>query len=307
RPRRVVDEDRGRVAGHLGDSGPHRVGARRAAGHAGGHLRRAQLLGEQDRRLLPAGRRHQHDRVDPLRSVEAAQRLGEQRKLAEPGKRLRLVVAEPLSPPGGDENGPRAHQTVAAVFFFAAAGLTAVAFGAAAVFLAAGLALPWLVRTSSSHSKVSSSPMFFAYMSSEARIFFALTYICFSPVERPFSPSRSARFRTTSASSKMSPVFILSRLCLKRRFQFLGISVPPEVRYLRTFLTASSSITFRRPTSSAFSAGTFTVMSLWSILIVRYSRVSPSTSFFSRLTTVPAPWCGYTTLSPTLYKPSPLY
>ena len=104
--------------------------------------------------------------------------------------------------------------------------------------------------------------MFFAYMSSEARIFFALTYICFSPVERPFSPSRSARFRTTSASSKMSPVFILSRLCLKRRFQFFGISVPPLVRYFTTFLTASSSITLRRPTRSALSAGTFTVMSL---------------------------------------------
>src|SRR6059058_2064014 len=100
----------------------------------------------------------------------------------------------------------------------------------------------------------------------------------------------------------MSPVFILSRLCLKRRFQFLGISVPPEVRYLTTFLTASSSITLRRPTRSALSAGTFTVMSLWRILIVRYSRFSPSTSRFSRFTTVPAPWCGYTTLSPTLYK-----
>src|SRR5437763_12036755 len=106
----------------------------------------------------------------------------------------------------------------------------------------------------------------------------------------------------------MSPVFILSRLCLKRRFQFFGISVPPLVRYLTTFLTASSSITLRRPTSSAFSAGTFTVMSLCSIRIVRYSRFSPSTSRFSRFTTVPAPWWGYTTLSPTLYKltPSPV-
>src|SRR3569623_1215625 len=100
----------------------------------------------------------------------------------------------------------------------------------------------------------------------------------------------------------MSPVFILSRLCLNRRFQFLGISVPPEVMYLTTFLTASSSITLRRPTRSALSAGTFTVMSLCRILIVRYSRFSPRTSFFSLFTTVPAQWCGYTTLSPTLYK-----
>jgi hypothetical protein len=29
--------------------------------------------------------------------------------------------------------------------------------------------------------------MFLAYISSEARIFFAFTNICFSPVDRPFS------------------------------------------------------------------------------------------------------------------------
>src|SRR3954447_22011707 len=45
-------------------------------------------------------------------------------------------------------------------------------------------------------------------------------------------------------------------------------------------------------------------MSLCRILIVRYSRFSPSTRRFSFFTTVPAPWCGYTTLSPTLNKPS---
>ena len=41
---------------------------------------------------------------------------------------------------------------------------------------------------------------------------------------------------------------------------------------------------------------------------MRYSRFSPSTSRCSRFTTVPAPWWGYTTLSPTLYKltPSPV-
>ena len=101
-----------------------------------------------------------------------------------------------------------------------------------------------------------------AYISSEARIFFAFTNICFSPVERPFSWSRSERFRTTSASSKMSPVFILSRLCLKRRFQFFGIVVPLPVSAFSTFETICSSITFRSPTRSALSAGTFTVMSL---------------------------------------------
>src|SRR5215475_11799571 len=37
--------------------------------------------------------------------------------------------------------------------------------------------------------------------------------------------------------------------------------------------------------------------------MVRYSRFWPSTSRDSFLTIVPAPWCGYTTLSQTLYKP----
>ena len=134
--------------------------------------------------------------------------------------------------------------------------------------------------------------MSFAYISSEARIFFAFTNICFSPVESPFSRSRRARLRTTSASSRMSPVFILSRLCLKRRFQFFGISVETPVSALRTTPTSFSPITRRRPTFSAFSDGTCTVMSLCRILIVRYSRCCPRTSRFSFLTTVPAPWWG---------------
>src|SRR5919204_1682251 len=102
----------------------------------------------------------------------------------------------------------------------------------------------------------------------------------------------------------MSPVFILSRLCLNRRFQFFGIVVPFPVSAFKTLVTISSSITLRSPTLSAFSVGTLTVMSLCRILIVRYSRFCPRTLRDSFLTTVPAPWCGYTTLSPTLYKPS---
>src|SRR5215218_2889087 len=96
----------------------------------------------------------------------------------------------------------------------------------------------------------------------------------------------------------MSPVLILSRLCLKRRFQFFGMSEHSSWRTARTLLTVSSSITRRRPAIAAFSVGTMTVMSLWRILIVRYSRRSPSTSFCSFLSTCPAPWWGYTTLSP---------
>src|SRR3954454_7244679 len=46
-------------------------------------------------------------------------------------------------------------------------------------------------------------------------------------------------------------------------------------------------------------------MSLCRIWIVRYSRFCPRTSRSSFFTIVPAPWCGYTTLSPTLYKRIP--
>src|SRR6187551_656204 len=88
----------------------------------------------------------------------------------------------------------------------------------------------------------------------------------------------------------MSPVFILSRLCLKRRFQFFGISVEPP----------------RSTTLSQLSTGTLTVISLWRIRMVRYSRSSPSTTLTSFFSTVPAPWWGYTTLSPTSNTPRAL-
>src|SRR3954447_16815005 len=102
----------------------------------------------------------------------------------------------------------------------------------------------------------------------------------------------------------MSPVFILSRLCLNRRFQFFGMTVPSPVSAPMTSSTICSSITWRSPTLSPLSQGTLTVMSLCRIWIVRYSRCSPRTSRDSRLTTTPAPWCGYTTLSPTSNKPT---
>ena len=90
----------------------------------------------------------------------------------------------------------------------------------------------------------------------------------------------------------MSPVLILSRLCLNRRFQFLGISETSSASTARTFLTVSSSMTRRRPARPAFSHGTMTVMSLWRILMVRYSRSSPNIFRRSFLRTLPAPWCG---------------
>ena len=104
-------------------------------------------------------------------------------------------------------------------------------------------------------SIASCSSMSRAYISSLARIFLARPNICFSPVERPLSRSRIDRFRTTSASSKMSPVLILSRLCLKRRFQFFGICVPSSRSTARTSSTVSSPMTLRRPADSAFSHG----------------------------------------------------
>src|SRR5918997_1157965 len=79
----------------------------------------------------------------------------------------------------------------------------------------------------------------------------------------------------------MSPVLILSRLCLKRRFQFFGISEMSSESTASTFFTVSASMMRRRPALPAFSHGTMTVMSLWRILIVRYRRTSPRISLSS--------------------------
>src|SRR5262249_34428146 len=86
------------------------------------------------------------------------------------------------------------------------------------LYLAAAAAAPSRSAHASSirlsmYSSASPSSISRAYISSEARIFLARVNICFSPVESPLSFSRIARLRTTSASSKTSPVLILSRLC----------------------------------------------------------------------------------------------
>src|SRR5262249_10904890 len=143
----------------------------------------------------PAGRPARSRRSSRRRrGVEAAQRAGEDRRGAQTpsdGPR-RAALPAPRR---------RARPTYSS---YAAAGVLGAAALAGVVRLAdarfAGESGP--VSTPSSQTNASSSDRFFAYMSSDARIFFALTYICFSPVERPFSPSRSERFRTTSASSK---------------------------------------------------------------------------------------------------------
>src|SRR3954454_10694795 len=84
RARRVAEEDDERVARHLGEPRPHRVAPRLAARHARVHLAAAFLLGDEDRRLLPARRRDEDHPVYPRTGLEPAQRLGQERLRSPP-------------------------------------------------------------------------------------------------------------------------------------------------------------------------------------------------------------------------------
>ena len=106
RSRGVVNEHHERLLGHLGESCRDRLGSRGASGDAGDDLRRRELLGEQDRRLLPARRRGDDDRVDELAAIEAVEALGKQRPSAESGERLRTIDTEPLAGAGGGDQRP---------------------------------------------------------------------------------------------------------------------------------------------------------------------------------------------------------
>src|SRR5207248_11698203 len=66
-------------------------------------------------RLLPTGRSHDHDRVDPVRGLEALEALGEQRPVAKLRERLRAVASEPLASTCCNENCPDGHQRGAPV------------------------------------------------------------------------------------------------------------------------------------------------------------------------------------------------
>jgi hypothetical protein len=83
-----VHEDDERVGRHLGEAGAYGVRTGRTARDARVGLAAAELLGEQDGRLLPARRRDDDDPVDPVGVFEAAQRLGEEWVLAELRERL---------------------------------------------------------------------------------------------------------------------------------------------------------------------------------------------------------------------------
>ena len=106
RSRGVVNEHHERLLGHLGESSRDRFGSGGAPGDAGDDLRRGELFGKQDRRLLPARRRGDDDRVDELAAIETADALGQQRAPAESGERLRTIDAEPLARAGGRDQRP---------------------------------------------------------------------------------------------------------------------------------------------------------------------------------------------------------
>ena len=113
----VVDERAGGVVDEHGDSlvrnlrqrEAHGLGARRAARDDGADLAGADLLGEEDRRLLPAGRSRHHDRVDPVGLVEPLHARCEERQLAERDECLGPVRTEALAAPCRGEDRPGGH------------------------------------------------------------------------------------------------------------------------------------------------------------------------------------------------------
>src|SRR5213078_2065043 len=77
-------------------------------GDAGGDLGAAELLGDEDRRLLPARRGRDHDRVDPIGGLEALEALGQERPATQLRECLRAIPSEPFPAAGGSEDGPDA-------------------------------------------------------------------------------------------------------------------------------------------------------------------------------------------------------
>ncbi len=101
-----MHEDDVRIRIHLRDAEPDRAGAGRSARDAARDLARPDLLGEEDRRLLPLRGNNDDDRVDARTALEPVEALREERPAAERRERLGQVTAQPLAAPGGDEHGP---------------------------------------------------------------------------------------------------------------------------------------------------------------------------------------------------------
>ncbi len=108
--------------------------------------------------------------------------------------RSRLSARSGLPPSGANAFGrsaeSRSPRPAAAITAQTDTGRRAerYALAPAVTFAVFFLPLPeTLDRTSSSQTPASSSSIALAYISSLARIFFAFTNICFSPVDRPFS------------------------------------------------------------------------------------------------------------------------
>src|SRR5439155_6482310 len=137
------------------------------------------------------------------------------------------------------------------------------------------------VSCSSSFLSASSSERFSAKLSSDTSTLRALTSIAFSPADRPFVASRSARFRTTSATWYTSPLFNFSWWFLNRRLQLVGSRTSFLPSSWNRSSTSSAVIGGRMPTSSTLSVGTESVMSPCAIFKMRYSRFSPATSIIS--------------------------
>ena len=66
----------------------------------------AELLGEEDRGLLPVGRSRDDDRVDELTAIQAVEAFGQERAAAQCGERLRTIDSEPRAGTGGRDQCP---------------------------------------------------------------------------------------------------------------------------------------------------------------------------------------------------------
>ena len=94
------------LSGHAREAGGDRLGPRRAAGHGGGDLRGAEVVGQQRGALLVLLRHHHDDAVDQVVVVEHRERPGQHRAPAQPHERLRAIGPEPVAGARCDHDRP---------------------------------------------------------------------------------------------------------------------------------------------------------------------------------------------------------